>query len=84
MIAGVLILGFSKRHPNSSIRYDEAALAREIGSGFELQETKIVDHVTPRARHQQFVYAVFVRDAASAHRATSTWPPSLQPMTSPR
>ena len=54
------------------VRYDATALARAIGSGFELQETKIVDHVTPHSKHQQFVYAVFVRDAASAQRAAST------------
>ena len=53
-------------------RYDETALARAIGPGFELQETQIVDHVTPHKKHQQFVYAVFVRDAASAQRAAST------------
>jgi SAM-dependent methyltransferase len=54
------------------VRYDEAALARVIGPGFELLETQIVNHVTPRGWRQQFLYAVFVRDAASAQRAAST------------
>jgi SAM-dependent methyltransferase len=45
-------------------RYDAEGLGRELGPAFALQESDIVDHVTPHGRHQQFLYAVFGRSAA--------------------
>jgi SAM-dependent methyltransferase len=42
-------------------RYDAESLAREVGSGFKLHRSELVDHTTPREKHQQFVYTVFGR-----------------------
>jgi len=42
-------------------RYDAATLAREIGPGFDLRGSELVDHTTPHDKHQQFVYTVFRR-----------------------
>ena len=42
-------------------RYDAVALGRELGDGFELRDSRTVDHLTPHGKHQQFMYAVFGR-----------------------
>ncbi len=42
-------------------RYDAAALAAELGDGFELAESSLVLHRTPRGAEQQFLYCRFVR-----------------------
>jgi SAM-dependent methyltransferase len=44
--------------------YDAGALGRELGPGFALEGSDIIQHVTPHGRHQQFLYAVFGRSAA--------------------
>jgi hypothetical protein len=52
-------------------RHDVDRLGRELGPSFALRDSQLVDHVTPHGTHQQFLYAVFVRDAASRQRAAS-------------
>lgn len=42
-------------------RYDVPVLEHEIGPSFVLKGSQLVDHVTPRERHQQFLYAEFSR-----------------------
>jgi len=42
-------------------RYDRALLSSELGAGFIPARDQIVDHQTPAGRHQQFLYAMFVR-----------------------
>ena len=45
-------------------RYDSAALGDELGSLFALREEHLVDHLTPREAHQQFLYTRFARSDA--------------------
>jgi SAM-dependent methyltransferase len=42
-------------------RYDRALLSNELGDSFTPARDQIVDHQTPDGRHQQFLYAMFVR-----------------------
>jgi 2-polyprenyl-3-methyl-5-hydroxy-6-metoxy-1,4-benzoquinol methylase len=44
-------------------RYDEASLARELGEGFELTESRRHDHSTPWNSSQRFLFCVFRRTA---------------------
>ncbi|MGH8210620.1 MAG: class I SAM-dependent methyltransferase [Steroidobacteraceae bacterium] len=42
-------------------RYDAAALATELGAAFQLRRSSLVDHLTPNAVSQQFLYTLFAR-----------------------
>lgn len=42
-------------------RYDAASLANALGDSFLLSQSSLVNHVTPGAANQQFLYALFVR-----------------------
>lgn len=44
-----------------TMRYDAAALGRELGPEFRLSRSAVVEHRTPAGRAQQFVYCDFVR-----------------------
>ncbi len=44
-------------------RYDAAALAAELGGGFELAESSLAVHRTPKGAEQQFLYCRFARRA---------------------
>ena len=46
-----------------TMRYDEAALAAELGSDFKLMESSLSLHRTPGNAAQQFLYCRFVRQA---------------------
>jgi SAM-dependent methyltransferase len=45
-------------------RYDAAGLARELGEGFELMESRRQDHSTPWDSTQRFQFSMFRRTAA--------------------
>lgn len=42
------------------VRYDSAALARELGDEFQLVDSSLVAHLTPWGAEQQFLYCRFV------------------------
>ncbi len=44
-----------------TVRYDEASLAAEIGTAFELVKTEYETHRTPFGTDQKFIYCVFRR-----------------------
>lgn len=45
------------------VRYDPPSLARELGEGFDLVESRSEAHVTPAGKTQRFVYCLFRRQA---------------------
>jgi ubiquinone/menaquinone biosynthesis C-methylase UbiE len=38
-------------------RYDAESISQTFGAGYELVSTRLVEHLTPRGRRQQFLYA---------------------------
>jgi hypothetical protein len=48
------------------VRYDPDALARTLGLGFELVESRRHDHVTPEGNTQRFQFSRFVRQGTKA------------------
>ncbi|MFN8215121.1 MAG: class I SAM-dependent methyltransferase [Solirubrobacterales bacterium] len=44
-------------------RYDAEALARLLGRRYELTDSRIVEHLTPSGKAQQFTYALLTRSA---------------------
>ena len=49
------------------VRYDGAALARELGLGFSLEQELHLTHVTPAGGEQRFVQCLFRRSTRFAH-----------------
>jgi hypothetical protein len=45
------------------MHYDASALAAELGAGFELVDSSLTLHRTPRGAEQQFLYCRFDRQA---------------------
>lgn len=55
-------------------RYDAERIQRVLNRGFRLEASRVVEHVTPRGRSQQFVYALLSRRAN--RRSTSRSAPA--------
>jgi SAM-dependent methyltransferase len=52
-------------------RYDPASLAKELGEGFELVDSRRHDHSTPWDSNQRFQFCIFRRTAAAGPRGSA-------------